>query len=416
MADPEILNILRSGASNWNNWRRLKIHGEDLFRSLTYPSSTLSAKPDVGVVDLRGADLSNFDLRRAQLEHCSLEGANLSGANLRRANLSWTCLGEANFRDADLRGATLNGTYASFAKFGGAILSRTILCNSILHIADFTACDLSGADLRDSDLRDAILNGANLSEADLHLAKFIGTKLDGTLMRQSSMGRTIFSGVDLSKVSGLDTVVHSGPSTIGVDTLYLSHGAVPEVSLRGAGIDEALINYLPALLNSSAIDFYSCFISYSHEQKSFARRLHDQLQMRGIRCWLDEHHLLPGDDIYDAVDKGIRFWDKVLLCCSRAALSSWWVGDEIDKALEKERALQEERGAKVFAIIPLNLDNFLFNGWQDGRSATLRKRVAANFVGWEGDNEKFEMSLEKVIQALRTGEASSSRVPPVSKL
>ena len=48
-------------------------------------------------------------------------------------------------------------------------------------------------------------------------------------------------------------------------------------------------------------EFYACFISYNHTDKSFARRLHDQLQRRGIRYWLDEHqllaagHLLPGD-------------------------------------------------------------------------------------------------------------------------
>jgi len=62
------------------------------------------------------------------------------------------------------------------------------------------------------------------------------------------------------------------------------------------------------------IQFYSCFISYSHEDKPFARRLHDTLQGQGIRCWLDEKQILPGDDIYEHVDRGIRLWDKVLLC------------------------------------------------------------------------------------------------------
>ncbi len=47
--------------------------------------------------------------------------------------------------------------------------------------------------------------------------------------------------------------------------------------------------------------------------------------------------MLPGDDIYDSVDRGIRLWDKVLLCCSGASLTSWWVEKEISAALEKER-------------------------------------------------------------------------------
>jgi hypothetical protein len=415
MADPKAVNILRSGVRAWNEWRRLEAHGDDPSRDLTYLSSTLSAKPDVGVVDLRGAQLSYFDLRGARFEHCSLEAANLEGSDLRQADLSWTCLGETDFSKADLTGATLNGTYASFAKFRGATLGRAILCNSIFHIASFADCDLTGADLRDSDLREADLGGANLSQADLRLTKFIRTRVDGTSMSRASMGGTTLSDIDLSNVSGLDTVFHSGPSTIGADTLYRSGGTIPEVFMRGVGLKEVLIDYLPSLVRTSAIDFYSCFISYSHEQKSFARRLHDQLQARGIRCWLDEHQLLPGDDIYDMVDRGIRIWDKVLLCCSRTALPSWWVGDEIDKALEKERSLQAQRGSKTLAIIPLNLDNFLFNGWQDGRAAALRKRLAADFVDWESDNRKFEKSLEKVIQALRTDE-TRPRADPVPKL
>lgn len=65
-----------------------------------------------------------------------------------------------------------------------------------------------------------------------------------------------------------------------------------EVAVRGVGIPQVLIEYLPSMLGK-APEFYSCFISYSHPDKAFARRLHDALQGRGIRCWLDEHQLPP---------------------------------------------------------------------------------------------------------------------------
>ncbi|HEV8582429.1 MAG TPA: toll/interleukin-1 receptor domain-containing protein [Thermoanaerobaculia bacterium] len=336
--------------------------------------------------------------------HCSLEEANLERANLRGARLDWTNLGQANLKGANLRAASLNGTYASFARFDEACLANATVANSILHIVNFSGCDLRAANFSDSDLRDADLRNANLSGAQLGSVKFIGTKLDGADMSETTMGRTVFSGVDLSAVRGLESVHHSGPSSVGVDTLYLSRGDIPEVFLRGIGMEEALIEYLPSLLSSSAIEFYSCFISYSHEQSSFAKRLHDQLQMRGIRCWLDAHELLPGDDIYDMVDRGIRLSDKVLLCCSRGSLSSWWVNDEIGKALEKERQLQKERGLKALVVMPLNLDNFILEEWKDGRAATLRRRLAADFVGWESNNSKFEASFERLVQALRTDE------------
>jgi len=81
-------------------------------------------------------------------------------------------------------------------------------------------------------------------------------------------------------------------------------------------VPEEFIAYIGSMVGRP-IEFYSCFISYAHHDKLFARRLHDALQGRGVRCWLDEKQMLPGDDIYEQVDRGIRLWDKVLLCCSR---------------------------------------------------------------------------------------------------
>jgi hypothetical protein len=162
-----------------------------------------------------------------------------------------------------------------------------------------------------------------------------------------------------------------GPCTLDYRTIHKS-GRLPVPFLRGCGLPDPLIDYLPSLLNE-AIQFFSCFISYSHEDKPFAKRLFDTLQGRGVRCWLDEKQMLPGDDIYEQVDRGIRLWDKVLLCCSKHSLSSsWWVDSEINKAFEKERILMKERGYKTLALIPLDLDGYLLKAG-NGRVAKPRR-------------------------------------------
>jgi len=321
-------------------------------------------------------------------------------------------LRHADMRHADMHEADLSWTELSAAKLNGADLSWAELSAAKLNGADLSEAGLVGADLIGSELVRAVLVRAVLFGAVLRASSLAGADLSDAALHSTS-----FDDVDLSRVEGLETVIHRGPSTIGVDTLYQSRGQIPDSFLRGAGVPEEVIqNWLPAIRVGHAIQFYSCFISYSHADKAFARRLHDALQDHGVRCWLDEHQLLPGDHIHRVVDEALRLWDKVLLCCSKASLTSWWVDKEVQKALMKEERLSKERHKETLAIIPLNLDGYLFDpAWQDWKRQHLTTRVAPDFKGWSRSHKKFETQLELVIKALRADPAAREK-PPKSLL
>jgi hypothetical protein len=145
------------------------------------------------------------------------------------------------------------------------------------------------------------------------------------------------------------------------------------------------------------------FISYSHADKPFARLLEVALAQRGVHCWMDEKKLQPGDDIYDEISKAIEDFDKFLLCCSKHSLKSWWVDNELGTAFQKEEAESKKQGRLVRIVIPLNLDNMLFNdALKSSFKSQLRRRVAVDFTDWR-DGPKFEKKVDSILSALRNG-------------
>lgn len=390
MANPKHVAKLREGVAAWNEWRE-----------------NSRVRPDLEGEDLRSAVLMGADLK----------GANLKSANLSGANLSEAMLISADLPHADLSKAHLGFAFLDRARLSNADMEQAHLRHATLTKANLRYVDLSGADLSLADLSGADLTGADLTGADLSRASLLGTDLELAKLTDCLFVATVITGVNLSKSEGLEEVVHTGPSSIGIDTISLSEGRIPKAFLRGCGVPEELIQSIPSLFAPGKPNqYYSCFISYSHADKAFARLLHDRLQGRGIRCWLDEHQLLPGDHVHHAIDEGIRLWDKVLLCCSEAALNSWWVDKEIQKALMKEEQLWKERKNRVLAIIPLNLDGYLFKpDWTDWKAQHLKERLAANFVGWESSNKIFETEFDRLVKALKAGDIARSS-PPKSLL
>jgi hypothetical protein len=181
-------------------------------------------------------------------------------------------------------------------------LSAVNLFKAILTGANLSEVNLSGATLIG-----AILDGANLSEA-----KLVGTNLSGTRVRTANFHRarcslTAFANIDLSETKELESILHLGPSTVGIDTLFRSRGRIPEAFLRGCGVPESVIINRFALIGAiEPIQFYSCFISYSSKDEEFARRLHGRMRDEKLRVWCAPEDIKGGRKILDQVETAIH--------------------------------------------------------------------------------------------------------------
>ena len=280
--------------------------------------------------------------------------------------------------------------------------------------ADLTQALLGGADLSEANLRMANLAMANLSGAQLSWAilswanlfstNFTSASIEGANFTDSLMRCTVFADVDLSHAQGLRMVKHLGPSTIGLDTIERSRGKIPDVFLRGAGVSDDLIAFIRAM--GGAIQFYSCFISYSGKDQLFAERLYADLQARGVRCWFAPHDVQGGKKLHEQIDDAIQVQERVLLILSPKSIHSEWVKTEIIKASKRERA---EKRRMLFPV-RLKISYEELKKWKcfDGDTGKdlareIREYYIPDFSQWESP-EKFKEEFEKLVHDLKKAE------------
>ncbi len=152
----------------------------------------------------------------------------------------------------------------------------------------------------------------------------------------------------------------------------------------------------------------SAFISYNSNDVQFAERLYTALQGRGVRCWWDKRNMAPGDLIDAGIQSGINESDRILLCCSQHSLgSSAWVDAELEFAFERERALHKATGSAKSVVIPLDLDGYLFDGFEGPKGPQLRKRSAADFTQWR-ESASFETAVDNLLRALMSDNESGA--------
>lgn len=95
----------------------------------------------------------------------------------------------------------------------------------------------------------------------------------------------------------------------------------------------------------------SLFLCHSTEDKSFARRIGNDLRSFNLNVWIDEAEIKVGDSLIEKISAGIESVQYMLAIISANSVSSNWVQKELNIALTKEI-----KGRKI-KILPCLLDD-----------------------------------------------------------
>jgi hypothetical protein len=297
----------------------------------------------------------------------------------------------------------LMGQYFFCKQWTGIDFSKTNLFGCVFHGIDLPNSDFSGASLAKADITWADWPGVSFKGAYFCYTNFVDVDLRGADFTNAIMEEATFANCDLRGAKGLDRVKHRRPSTVGIDTIYHSRGEIPDEFLRGCGVPEHLITYIPSLISAmDGLQFYSCFISYSSKDEEFVRRLHARMREADLRVWFAPEDIRGGQKLHHQIDAAIRSHDKVLVVLSPSSMNSEWVLSEMRKARKAEL---ETGRRKLFPIRLTDIETL--RSWEcfdadTGRdiAVEIREYFIPDFSNWRQQND-FENAFHRLINDLK---------------
>jgi small GTP-binding protein len=128
---------------------------------------------------------------------------------------------------------------------------------------------------------------------------------------------------------------------------------------------------------------FDVFLSHSSKDKAVVRAVAERLRADGLRVWLDDWEIRPGDSIPAKIEEGLEHSRMLVLCMSAQAFGSDWAQLEAGTFRFRDPLNQDRR------FIPLRLDDAPIKG------------ALAQFLyidWWAGDREQ---EYAKLLEACR---------------
>ena len=326
---------------------------------------------------LRDAQLHNIKIKNRRLDYADFSRVNFQSSDIEGTSFSHSRIVSTELYNAELKNVNFEQSTIKQFKFYFSFMNN---------------CKFYGTDIYNSDFEMGNIQDTSFENSELLDDRFVGFGLHNIEFRNARIGGLSFLGILLTKPNNLESVNHQSGSYFDVNSLIECSGLLPQVFLRGIGINEKIIEYLPSL-SGDAIQFYSCFISYSKDQV-FADRIHNDLQNKGIRCWLYTENIKIGDKFRDKIYEAIRLHDKLLVVISQNSENSEWVEEEVLEALEEEKIQNRE------ILFPIMIDDTALTSKKPWIQKIKLNRHIGDFRSWHKDPEKYIKAFERLTKDL----------------
>ena len=123
------------------------------------------------------------------------------------------------------------------------------------------------------------------------------------------------------------------------------------------------------------------FISHSHQDKPFVRRLATDLVQAEIDVWIDEVEIRVGESLVAKIQEGIESSDFIAAVLSRSSIGSSWVREEL------HMALTDQINGKRVRVLPIKIDDCELPGF-------LRSRLYCDF----SDQSRYRDAFRRLVR------------------
>ncbi|MGH9767995.1 MAG: tetratricopeptide repeat protein [Blastocatellia bacterium] len=140
------------------------------------------------------------------------------------------------------------------------------------------------------------------------------------------------------------------------------------------------------------------FITHSHKDNEFVRRLTDDLYRAGLQGFCDLDAIKPGDNFVDRINQGLESCTIYVPVLSNDVLDSPWCKTEISAALELSHRRGREGCPRIISL--------LIEDCFDRIPVLLRIRLQIPFL------ERYEEGLKRLVAAITGEESKTPDAPP----